>query len=244
MKEVIPDLFDIDELGPAVHAYLWRWEGGLTLIDTGLPGAKNRETILRGIHQLGFRPADLRRILLTHMDVDHAGNLKALKRASGAELACHAVEKQFLEHPNRRRPAPTLLGLLMHPLYRLVGALPYFRVQPIAPDRLLVDGDRLPEGFTVVHTPGHTPGHISLFHPQHRLLISGDALNHWGSRISPPPAIFTPDMNTAHRSIWKLAQKYSSNIDTIVFGHGPPIVGNGGAEIQALVDRIFGGSER
>lgn len=239
MQELIPDLFDFDELGQAVHVYLWRWDGGLTLIDTGLPGAKNCQKILNGIERLGYAPRDVQRIVVTHMDLDHVGNLRALKRATGAEIVCHTVEKQFLENPARRKPAGSLAGILLRPLFRLVTALPQFRVQPVSPDRTLMDGEKLPEGFVVVHTPGHTPGHISLFHPQRQLLITGDALSNFSGKIGPPPALFTPDADTAHRSIWKLAKKYADEIETVAFGHGPAILEGGGSQIQGLASQLF-----
>jgi glyoxylase-like metal-dependent hydrolase (beta-lactamase superfamily II) len=114
-----------------------------------------------------------------------------------------------------------------------------FNPLPVVPDELYVDGQSLPEGFIVVHTPGHTPGHISLLHRQRRLLIAGDALNNRGGKLGLPPAIFTPDMENARRSIWKLAKKYGDDIDTIVFGHGPPIMQNGGQRLKSMMSQMY-----
>lgn len=237
MNEVIPGLWDIDEIGSVVHAYLWVWEQGVTLIDTGMPG--NAETILRGIGQLGYAPNDVQRIIITHADVDHVGSLKALKRATGAPIACHAVEKELLEHPERRQPSKTLIGRLVAPLYRLATLLPAFHVDAITPDELYVDGEKLPEGFVLIHTPGHTPGHASLLHPEKRVLITGDALDTRGGTLSPPPAIFTPDMENAQRSAWKLWKKYGPDYDVMVFGHGDPIRANAEAHMKTLIDQLF-----
>ena len=107
------------------------------------------------------------------------------------------------------------------------------------PDELYVDGQQTPEGFTVIHTPGHTPGHISLLHRDKRVLIAGDALNNRGGKLQLPPPLFTPDMKNAERSVWKLAKKYGEDFDVIVFGHGPPILQNGGRKVQSLVTQIF-----
>lgn len=237
MREIVPDLWDVDEIGPTVHVYLWRWAEGVTVIDTGVPGSAPK--ILAALARLGLQPSDVKRIIATHGDLDHTGSLRALKRATGAPVICHTVEKELLEHPNRRKPANTLLGLLIRPIFALVTLLPQFRAEPVTPDRTHVDGDKLPEGFTIVHTPGHTPGHISLLHPERRILIAGDALHNRGGRLGASPPIFTPDMENAHRSIWKLAKKYGDAIDTIVCGHGEPIPSGGNARLQALVETLF-----
>ena len=113
------------------------------------------------------------------------------------------------------------------------------RSEPVTPDELVVDGQESPEGFTVITTPGHTPGHISLLDRKRRILIAGDALSNRKGKLAPPPAMFTPDMKNAQRSIWKLAKKYGDEIDVIVFGHGPPILSNGGARLKAMASQIF-----
>ncbi len=236
MKEIVPGLWDIDEIGHMVHAYAWQWEEGISLIDTGTPG--NAEKILAALAQQGFKPHDVKRLIVTHADVDHVGSLRALKQATGAPIACHAVEKDLLEHPERRQPSKTLVGYAIRPLFSLFRRLPPFRVAPITPDELYLDGDRLPEGFTVIHTPGHTPGHISLLHPQRRLLIAGDALNTRNGTLSAPPPLFTPDPDNAHRSIAKLGKKYASAYDVMVFGHGDPVQENTQTRMQELIDHL------
>lgn len=237
MKEIVPGLWDVDEIGPAVHVYLWRWTQGVTIIDTGMPGCADK--ILAGVASLGLQSSDVKRIVITHGDVDHMGSLKALKRATGAPVICHTVEKELLENPRRRKPAATPVGLLMRPFYAAAMFLPQFHTDPVTPDRTHVDGDKLPEGFTIVHTPGHTPGHISLLHPERRILIAGDAIHNRGDKLGAPPAVFTPDMENAHRSIWKLAKKYGEAIDTIVCGHGDPIPSGGATRLTGLVDTLF-----
>jgi glyoxylase-like metal-dependent hydrolase (beta-lactamase superfamily II) len=116
---------------------------------------------------------------------------------------------------------------------------PNFNPLPVPVDELYVDGQVLPEGFIVVHTPGHTPGHISLLHRERRLLIAGDALNNRNDKLGLPPPVFTPDMENARRSIWKVAKKYGDDIDTIVFGHGSPILQNGGHRLKAMMSQIY-----
>lgn len=233
MNQILPGLWSIDEIGGIVNCYLWEWSGGLTLIDTGMPASAH--TILDALTAKGYALHNVRRIIITHGDVDHAGSAAKLKRATGAVVGCHSVEAVLLEQPSKRVPA----SLLYRPIFALVRVLPQFNVLPVTPDELYVDGQQTPEGFTVIHTPGHTPGHISLLHREKRVLIVGDALNNRGGKLQLPPPIFTPDMTNAQRSVWKLAKKYGEDFDVMVFGHGAPILQNGGNKVRSLVAQIF-----
>lgn len=232
MKQIVPGLWQIDEIGDFVNCYAWQWDEGVTLIDAGM--ANSAPDLLAALAAHGWPPHRVRRVLVTHADADHVGGLAAVKRASGAHVACHTVEKAYLEQSSRRRPA-----WYVRPFMPLLGLFPTLRVEPVTPDELLLDGDVTPEGFTVIHTPGHTPGHISLLHKERRLLITGDALTNRKGRLSPPPGAFTPDPDNAMRSIWKLAKKHGDEFEVVVFGHGPPILQNGGKRLKAFASQIF-----
>ena len=233
MKQIIPGLWEIDEVGNSVHCYLWEWEAGVTLIDAGFPqhGPLIQETLLQHNYPLHR----VKRIIVTHVDLDHTGGLAHLKRATRARIACHAAEKAFMEEPAKRYPANIFARLP----YWMLTQLPAYQHRPVSPDELLLDGQLLPEGFTVIHTPGHTPGHISLLHKKRRLLITGDALSNRGGKLRKPLPIYTPDMKNALRSLWKLAKKHGDEFEVMAFGHGPPILQNGGKRLKAMVGQIF-----
>lgn len=233
MKQIITGLWEIDEIGDFVHCYIWEWQDGLTLIDAGMPN--HVHAILDAITSKGWALHNIRRIIITHGDTDHVGGTAKLKKATGAVVGCHTVDKVLLEHPSKRTPAAWWL----RPIFAAMRVLPQYNTLPVVPDELYVDGQMLPEGFIVVHTPGHTPGHISLIHRDKRLLIAGDALNNRGGTLQMPPSLFTPDMKNAERSVWKLAKKYGDDFDVAVFGHGPPIMQNAGHRIKAMVSQIF-----
>lgn len=233
MRQIVPQLFVFDEIGDMVHAYLWEWEEGVSLIDTGAPTAA--DALTKALVENGYPLHRVRRIILTHGDADHMGSAAQLRRATGASVLCHTVEKDLIEHPSKRKPN----ALLLRPVFRVAALLPVLRAEPLTPDELVVDGQELPEGLTVVTTPGHTAGHISLLDRKRRILIAGDALSNRKGKLSLPPPMFTPDMKNAERSVWKLAKKYGDEIDVIVFGHGPPILSNGGARLKALASQIF-----
>lgn len=103
------------------------------------------------------------------------------------------------------------------------------------------DGDTV-LGLAVVESPGHTPGHISVFDPDSRILVAGDALNGDGSGVETivdgvggPNPRFTADMSAAVASVAKLA---ALSPDTIYFGHGEPRLGGAADALAALVSRL------
>jgi glyoxylase-like metal-dependent hydrolase (beta-lactamase superfamily II) len=89
------------------------------------------------------------------------------------------------------------------------------------------DGDRV-FGCSIIETPGHTPGHISVLDPG-RILFAGDALNGTGGGVTGPNPRYSEDMATANRSVIKLA---GFDFDAVVFGHGEPVT-SGGARLVA-----------
>lgn len=233
MKQVIQGLWEIDEIGDAVHCYLWEWNQGYTLIDTGFP--KDARPIMDALVRHKVALHAVRRIIVTHADPDHSGGLAQLKRATQAQVVCHAVEKEYLEHPQRRQ----ISSWYMRVPLMIASMVPSYHLRAVVPDVLVVDGQELPEGFIVVHTPGHTPGHISLLHRGKRLLIAGDALSNRGGKLRAPVTKFTADLPNAQRSIWKLAKRYGDDFETVVFGHGPPLLSNGGKRIKGLASELF-----
>ncbi len=103
------------------------------------------------------------------------------------------------------------------------------------------DGDTV-LGMKVVDTPGHTPGHVSVFDPEGAVLIAGDSLNGEGSGVETivdgvggPNPRFTADMATAIASVRKLAALAP---DTIYFGHGEPKLAGAAVALDALVARL------
>lgn len=159
--------------GVLANPYLIVDPEGLTLIDTGLPGSHRK--ILKYIAGLGHKPTDLKRILLTHSDLDHVGGLAALKKVSGARVCASAIEAEAIAkgEPSRRlKPPQVFRRILMSVLGRLVKAT------PVQTDEILGGGQTLPVlgGLEVIETPGHTPGHLSFFVPSASILFVGDSI--------------------------------------------------------------------
>jgi glyoxylase-like metal-dependent hydrolase (beta-lactamase superfamily II) len=201
--------------GVAVNAYLIVDPDGLTLIDTGL--ARNGKKILKYIAGLGHSPGDLRRIIITHADGDHVGGLAALKAVSNARVYASPIEAEAMAAGRSSRELK--LGGLAKWLFAIA---PWFKVEPIAVDEPLADGQGLPVlgGLRVVATPGHTPGHISLFASSAGILFAGDSLNSEGGRLIPSREAYTWD---AARALESVKAQATLGARIVCPAHGPVV---------------------
>jgi glyoxylase-like metal-dependent hydrolase (beta-lactamase superfamily II) len=204
---------------------------GPALVDTGLPG--QHDAVAAALAEAGLSVADLRRIILTHQDIDHVGSLHELAQASAARVLAHAVEAPFIDGTRPPRFAtPEMLA--QRPELRPI--VERFRYTPV--DEQLEDGSRLDlaGGVRVIFTPGHTPGHMCLYHERSGTLIAGDSLTAEAGKLMGPNPGATPDMALAMQSVRKLAEL---DVRAIVCYHGG-VVGDGAGE---QLRRLAGAAE-
>ncbi|MCX6688231.1 MAG: MBL fold metallo-hydrolase [Methanoregula sp.] len=156
-------------LGPSpdrfVHVYLV-YGDSITLIDTGFSGSE--KLVTEYIRSTGRDPSEIRLIILTHAHPDHIGSAKAIRDLTGCMVAAHPLDAPAIENVD-----PMLLKSPSPGVPPLVGG-------PVPIGRLLDDGDTISVGrhltLEVLHTPGHTPGSISLLLQEKMALFTGDAV--------------------------------------------------------------------
>ncbi len=187
-------------------------DGQVTLVDAGTKRAP--KSVVAGLAYIGVGPADVTRLLVTHAHPDHVGGLAGLRGRTGATVSVHERDAAYVREG--RGPVldrGTLGGRLLR---RNKGATP----TPV--DEELVDGQLLAVagGLRVLHTPGHTPGHVSLLHEPSRVLITGDSIFNAFRRMSWPPALFCTDAGLNQQTAAVLGDL---DYDVAAFTHGPEI---------------------
>ena len=206
---------------------------GLTLIDASI--APSGPKIIRQIEASGRKASDVKRILITHAHPDHVGALPYLKARTGAKVIASAIERPVIEgkSPVPRTPREKLSGIarfLVPPNTKLKGT-------PV--DREIGGGDVLSEvmgGLQVLSTPGHSPDHLSYWHPQRRILFCGDVIFNAPSPAPRLPFSFlTVDMDENKRSVGKLA---GLDVSIVCFGHGEPLTQNAAQIIRDFARKV------
>jgi len=202
-------------------------EHGLTLVDTGLPG--QADLIEQAIAAEGLSVSDLKQIVLTHQDMDHVGSLPVLKERTDATVYAYSEEIQFIDgsRPSPKMPPPERLA--ENPaLAEMINAI--IRV-PV--DVSIADGESLPfaAGAVAIATPGHTPGHMSLYLPNTKVLITGDAMVSNNGTLQGPMEMATPNMPQALESVKKFLD---FDVATIVCYHGGLVSDDADGQIRRV----------
>jgi glyoxylase-like metal-dependent hydrolase (beta-lactamase superfamily II) len=214
--KIIDNLYVVP--GVVANTYILADKDGLTLIDTGLP--RNEKKILAYLAGLGESARNVKRILLTHSDLDHVGGLAGLAAATGARTYASQIEADAIAagKPSRKARPPGFSARRL--LFRLLS--PLFKAKPFQVDEILVEGQTLPVlgGLRVVETPGHTPGHISLFAPAAGVLFCGDSMVADGNGLRGSRPAVTWDEVLAKESVRKQA-RLGARI--VCSGHGPVV---------------------
>ena len=147
-------------------------DGTLTLVDAGTKSAPDK--LLGALASLGKAPGDVTHLLLSHAHNDHTGGARRMQAATGSAVQTHEREAVYVREGRMPASDPSTVGGRL--MARLPGKAKGFA--KVGVDSTFADGDVLPlaGGITVVHTPGHTPGHCSFLHPRSGVLITADAI--------------------------------------------------------------------
>jgi glyoxylase-like metal-dependent hydrolase (beta-lactamase superfamily II) len=199
-------------------------DGSLTLVDAGLKRADRK--VLAALAELGRAPQDVQRIVLTHAHNDHAGGLAAVQQKTGARVHAHDRDAVYLQ--TGKPPQLDTSRLAGKVMTRFRGSFGKVEV-----GGTFQDGELLPigGGLRIVHTPGHSPGHVSLLHEPTRVLITGDAIfNVRGLRYS--PKTFCTDIRLSRETADRLADL---EYDVAAFTHGAHVSSGARESVRAFL---------
>jgi glyoxylase-like metal-dependent hydrolase (beta-lactamase superfamily II) len=193
-------------VGDFVNSYAFRdADGTFTLVDAGLSLRWANRKLRRGLACIGAGPGNVSMVVATHAHSDHVGGMARIAAQTGAAVAAHEREAIYLRD----------------------GKVPRFgngrggRFRKVTVAEEFLDGTVLPAagGLRVVHTPGHSPGHVSLLHEPTGVLVTGDAIfNVRGLRYPFDWLCTDPDLN--RKSADALGDL---DFEVAAFTHGPEI---------------------
>lgn len=193
---------------------------GVVAVDAGAP--HKGKAFVRGLERASISPQEVRLILLTHGHWDHIGSAGDLKSLTGAKLAMHHREVDWLEQSlTPLPPGVTRWGKALMSLNRLF--MPFISFPPAKVDLALDDGgcSLADHGIPgrVLHTPGHTAGSVSVLLDSGEAFVGDLAMNAFPLRLSPGLPVLGDDLAAVVNS-WKLLLELGAT--TVYPAHGKP----------------------
>jgi len=223
--------------GAAIHPTVFHDGEHAVLVDVGMPG--QLESLKAALAKANLSVENIDAVIFTHQDIDHIGGIRELQQAAGKpiDVYAHPEDQPYIQGEK------TLVKMTPERAAQMLERIPEsFRAQAQAmfsnPPSAKVthqvqDGDVLPMfgGIEVIYTPGHTPGHISLYHRPSKTLVTGDALVSQDGKIFGPNPQVTADMAMATES----AKKFGKfDVQQVVCYHGGLCTDNVNAQLGPI----------
>jgi hydroxyacylglutathione hydrolase len=211
--QLLQDIHLIQGSGFDGNIYVLRGKNDATLIDTGT--GLSVSSIYKYVESLGLKREEIRRVVLTHVHIDHSGGLPRIAKDLSPEVCVYEMEAPYIESGNGSVILSTMMGMT-YPPTKVDIKLKNGEVRELSGNRL-----------RVINTPGHTAGSICLFDEQRGILFSGDTVFADGSfgRVDFP----TGDPDALIKSIKMLA---NLNVKHLFPGHMNVVMNEGRKHIE------------
>lgn len=214
-------------------------EDTVILVDAGGPGSL--ENIKNFMKKAGVPFEKMDKIIITHQDIDHIGGVKEIiNELPGVEVLSHLLDKPYIQGEKK---LVRLNSRFMERINHLSPdekekVLEIFSTTNAEVNRTLSDGEKLDccGGITVIHTPGHTPGHICLYCEASKTLIAGDAMNIANGQLTGPnPQILNDE---EFKQALKSLKKFEDfDVEYVITYHGGLYTG----DFHSRIEEITGG---
>lgn len=226
--ELAKNLYRVPTMGSGINSFfLIDDDGSITLIDTGTKSAPKK--IVAALKSINKDPSDIRKVLFTHSHDDHAGGAaKMIEIIGSPKVFAHESEIQYLESgKNPPRDLTHLAGFFFK-------FMPEGGFDPIKVAGQFRDQELLPiaGGLQVIHTPGHTPGHVSFLHKPSGTLITGDSVFNFGFKIAWSLSAFCTNYIQSKETALKFL---NLEFETTAFTHGPHIQNGGKVALKKFL---------
>lgn len=228
--QIANNLYRLPTLGSFINSYAFvNSDTSVTLVDCGLEGSYKK--LIKDLARIGKHPKDVVNILLTHAHDDHVGGAARMITECGVKNVMMHEEDSHLP-PTGKTPSRDSSGLSG----KIMKLLPERSYQPFAITKRLKDGEIINAagGLKVIHTPGHTEGHISLLHLESETLITGDSIFNMTSRMTWALSGFCVNYKQSQETAKKFLDIDFKNA---CFTHGPEIRELGKSRIKQFLSK-------
>jgi hydroxyacylglutathione hydrolase len=193
---------------------------GTIMIDGGAPG--KIKAFMKGIGKLSIGPEQIKLIVITHGHWDHIASVKDIKEKTGAKIAIHEKEKEWLEKGLKPMPpGVNLWGRFLCKAFTL--CLPLIEI-PVAHVDIVIGNEGLPLSEygisgSIIHTPGHSSGSVSVLLDTGDAFVGDMAMNEFPLSLRPGLPIFAEDFDRLKES-WRTL--LDQGVKTVYPSHGKP----------------------